>query len=178
MMLQCDEYPRNQWRENYCPVCVCELPPEEPSTCDDLSLGFDGALTEKYGGSEGCSSIVPTWSLKTGLTAQQMCQVPLTQFVDILDGAWVPPAGTAADAKLHDFCKMTCGLENVGDCAATLQPQCETLKASGCEHSPHLSSCVDSHNLYSGLTCDGTAPDAPASETLANSLANSFAIRS
>ena len=163
----CDDVPRNGWEENYCPVCVCELPPAEPSACDDFSLGFDGALTDKYGGSEACSILVPAWSVKTGITAQQMCQVPLTQFVDILDGAWVPPAGTAADAKLHDFCKMTCGLENVGDCAATLQPQCETLKASGCEHSPHLSSCVDSHNLYSGLTCDGTAPDAPASETLA-----------
>ena len=92
-------------------MCVCELPPAEPSACDDVSLGFDGALTDKYGGSEACSILVPAWSVKTGITAQQMCQVPLTQFVDVLDGAWVPPPGTAADAKVHDFCKMTCGLE-------------------------------------------------------------------
>ena len=166
----CGDVPRDGWEENYCPVCVCELPPAEPSACDDVSLGFDGALTDKYGGSEACSILVPAWSVKTGITAQQMCQVPLTQFVDVLDGAWVPPPGTAADAKVHDFCKMTCGLENVGDCAATLQPQCETLKASGCEHIPHTSSCVDGHSLYKTLTCDGTAADAPASETLAESL--------
>ena len=166
----CGDVPRDGWEENYCPVCVCELPPAEPSACDDVSLGFDGALTDKYGGSEACSILVPAWSVKTGITAQQMCQVPLTQFVDMLDGAWVPPPGTAADAKVHDFCKMTCGLENVGDCAATLQPQCETLKASGCEHIPHTSSCVDGHSLYKTLTCDGTAADAPASETLAESL--------
>ena len=174
----CGDVPRDGWEENYCPVCVCELPPAEPSACDDVSLGFDGALTDKYGGSEACSILVPAWSVKTGITAQQMCQVPLTQFVDMLDGAWVPPPGTAADAKVHDFCKMTCGLENVGDCAATLQPQCETLKASGCEATPHMSSCVDGHGLYKTavptarqrLTCDGTAADAPASETLAESL--------
>ena len=30
-------------------MCVCELPPEEPSACDDLSLEFNGALRDKYG---------------------------------------------------------------------------------------------------------------------------------
>ena len=140
MFLGCDQTPRDGWEENYCPVCVCELPPEEPSACDDITLDFNGTLTAKFGGSEACSTLLPNWSVKAGMTVQQMCQVPVTQFVDILDGAWTPPAGTAADAKLHDFCKATCGFENVGDCAATLQPQCETVRDSGCSHIPHLTS--------------------------------------
>ena len=164
-MMDCGDVPRDSWEENFCPSCVCELPPEEPSACEDVSLEFNGALTAKYGGSEGCSTLVPNWAAKTAITAQQMCQVPLSQFVELLNGTWAMPAGTAADAKLHDFCKATCGFENVGDCAATLQPQCETVRDSGCSHIPHLTSCVDGHSLYSVLTCDGTAPDAPADFT-------------
>ena len=92
MFLGCDQTPRDGWEENYCPVCVCELPPEEPSACDDITLDFNGTLTAKFGGSEACSALLPNWSVKAGMTVQQMCQVPVTQFVDILDGAWTPPA--------------------------------------------------------------------------------------
>ena len=49
--------------------------------------------------------------------------------------------------KVHDMCKATCGLENVGTCD-TLAPQCQTLKDASCSKVPFLTECTNGHNLY------------------------------
>ena len=54
--------------------------------------------------------------------------------------------------KVHDMCKATCGLENVGTCD-TLAPQCQTLKDASCSKVPFLTECTNGHNLYAERRC-------------------------
>ena len=154
--------------------CVRELPPEALSACDDVSLGFDGALTAKYGGSEACSGprahLVGQDGPHGAADAAARCR--LTQFVDILDGAWVADLlgrrhGRRREAPrlLQDDVRPRERGRLRRDAPAAVRD----AEGLGCEHLPHnLSSCVDGHIAACTPRSPATAPrpDAPASETL------------